>query len=58
MAGSLFNRKIYRNIFSDILRVCPTDGIARWYLFACEHFFQSGSDEAAFQLFGTDDQQH
>lgn len=47
-----------RNIFSDILRVCPTDGIARWYLFACEHFFQSGSDEAAFQLFGTDDQQH
>lgn len=45
-----------RNIFSDILRVCPTDGIARWYLFACEYFFQSGSDEASFQLFGTDDQ--
>ena len=44
-----------RNIFSDILRVCPADGIAHWYLFACEQYFQSGGADAAFQLFGTEE---
>ncbi len=42
-----------RNLFSNILRVCPTDGIARWYLFACEHFFHAPEGEVPnFQLFG------
>lgn len=33
-----------RNIFSSLLKICPDDGVARWYLFACEHFFNSGED--------------
>lgn len=42
-----------RNQFSAILRICPTDGIARWYLFACEYFFHStDAGEPNFQLFG------
>lgn len=43
-----------RNIFSAIVRACPSDGIARWYLFACEHFFHNADDESPdFRLFGT-----
>ena len=42
-----------RNLFSSVLRICPTDGIARWYLFACEHFFHAPEgEEPNFQLFG------
>ena len=42
-----------RNLFSGLLRECPEDGIARWYLFACEHYFnQEGPYEADYQLFG------
>lgn len=42
-----------RNLFSSLLRTCPEDGIVRWYLFACEHYFnQEGSCEADYQLFG------
>ncbi len=44
-----------RNLFSAILRICPSDGIARWYLFACEYFFHSTDGiEPNFQLFGVD----
>ena len=42
-----------RTSFSNILRSCPGDGIAKWYLFACEYYFQSGTD-ADFQLFSID----
>ena len=42
-----------RNLFSTLLRACPEDGIVRWYLFACEHFFnQSGEAQADYRLFG------
>lgn len=42
-----------RNVFSSLLRACPGDGIARWYLFACEHFFnQEGDAEPDYSLFG------
>lgn len=42
-----------RNLFSDLLRVCPGDGIVRWYLFACEHYFDcQGREELNYQLFG------
>ena len=42
-----------RNIFSSIVRACPSDGIARWYLFACEHFFHRADDgDTDFRLFG------
>ncbi len=42
-----------RTTFSNILRSCPGDGVAKWYLFACEYYFQSGKD-ADFQLFSID----
>lgn len=42
-----------RNEFSSVLRICPEDGIARWYLFACESFFHSGNlDQVKYNLFG------
>lgn len=42
-----------RNLFSMLLRACPEDGIVRWYLFACEHFFhQEGEFEVDYSLFG------
>ena len=44
-----------RNIFSALLRVCPDDGIVRWYLFACEHFFNCEDlDRVDYRLFGID----
>lgn len=42
-----------RTIFSNLLRSCPGDGIAKWYLFACESYFQSGAG-SDFQLFSID----
>jgi hypothetical protein len=42
-----------RSEFSSILRSNPTDGVARWYIFACEHLFNSGDlSQAAYNLFG------
>ena len=42
-----------RNMFSSILRICPNDGIARWYLFACEHYFnRKNTADITYNLFG------
>lgn len=41
-----------RNQFSSLLKLCPNDGIARWYLFACEQAFNSDPDSIDYQLFG------
>lgn len=58
-AINLFYRNDFflaRNIFSTLLRSCPTDGIARWYLFACEHFFNRESEgEEDYRLFGVNE---
>ena len=35
-----------------LLRACPQDGVARWYLFACEYFFHQESGQADYRLFG------
>lgn len=55
-AVNLFYRNDFylaRNLFSTLLRVCPGDGIARWYLFACERLFnQEGGAETDYSLFG------
>ncbi|MCR5482497.1 MAG: hypothetical protein K6F52_06845 [Clostridia bacterium] len=32
---------IARNLFSSIIAECPKDGIARWYLFACDKYFNN-----------------
>lgn len=45
-----------RNLFSTLLRACPEDGIVRWYLFACERFFnQSGEADVDYQLFAMEE---
>lgn len=41
-----------RNLFSDSLRTCPTDGAARWYLFLCESGLSGdGPKKQSFGLF-------
>lgn len=41
-----------RNLFSDILRSCPGDEVARWYLFLCEEGLVSdGTKRQSFALF-------
>lgn len=56
-AINLFYRNDFylaRNLFSTLLRACPGDGIARWYLFACEYLFhQEGASAPDYSLFGT-----
>ncbi len=43
-----------RNTFSSILKICPTDGVARWYLYACEHYFnRQDSENFSFGLLST-----
>ncbi len=57
-AINLFYRNDFylaRNLFSTLLRACPGDGVARWYLFACERFFhEEGSAKVDYSLFGTE----
>ena len=49
-------RILARNLFSTLLRVCPEDGIVRWYLFACEHCFnRSGGEAVDYRLFGMEE---
>jgi hypothetical protein len=44
-----------RNIFSEIFKNCPDDGVARWYIFACERLFnRTDSQEINYSIFGTD----
>lgn len=41
-----------RNLFSDSLRGCPMDGVAKWYLFLCESGLSGGgSKRQSFGLF-------
>jgi hypothetical protein len=42
-----------RNEFSAILRSNPNDGVVRWYVFACEHFFNNDDlSKITYNLFG------
>lgn len=42
-----------RSAFADLLRECPEDGIARWYLFACDSALRAaGTKMAGHALFG------
>ncbi len=41
-----------RNLFSEILRSCPTDAVAKWYLFLCESSLNGqASDRQSYALF-------
>lgn len=43
-----------RNVFLSAVKECPQDGIAKWYLFASEHYFNSGVEQGAdYSLFRT-----
>lgn len=41
-----------RNTFSEVLKECPSDEVAKWYLFLCEKYLNSESKEKpSFALF-------
>jgi hypothetical protein len=41
-----------RSLFSDIVKECPDDGIARWYAFACDELFnREDNSDARYELF-------
>jgi hypothetical protein len=43
---------VARNMFSDIVKECPDDGIARWYVFACDELFnREDISDAHYELF-------
>ena len=43
-----------RNVFLGAVKECPQDGIAKWYLFASEHYFNSGVEQGVdYSLFRT-----
>ncbi|MCR4892620.1 MAG: hypothetical protein K5989_10635, partial [Lachnospiraceae bacterium] len=37
-----------RNRLSEIVKECPWDGIAKWYLFDCEHYLNGAEPEGEF----------
>jgi hypothetical protein len=44
-----------RNIFSEIFKNCPDDGVTKWYIFACERLFNRTDFQAInYSIFGTD----
>ena len=41
-----------RNAFTNIVRECPDDGIAKWYVFACDKRLNKGEDkDSHYELF-------
>lgn len=36
-----------RNCFAEMVKVCPADGVAKWYLFACDSIMEKGLPAAA-----------
>ncbi|MPN54166.1 hypothetical protein SDC9_201835 [bioreactor metagenome] len=45
-----------RNAFSAVIKACPEDGIARWYLFACERYFsRPENQDVRYDLFGLEE---
>lgn len=52
--GLFYQNDFYlaRNLFSELIKISPNDGVARWYLFACEHYFHETEKEAEHHLFG------
>lgn len=43
-----------RAVFSAIVKSCPQDGIAKWYLFASDRYYSSPGERIYFELFGAD----
>lgn len=40
-----------RSCFMEVLKICPEDGVARWYLFRCEEMFHTKGGQGVFHLF-------
>ena len=40
-----------RNVFTDVLKECPEDGLAKWYMFACEYHLNHPEIEHSYGLF-------
>lgn len=43
-----------RNQFLALVRACPEDGVACWYLMACEKVYNMEPEQVDFQLFGVE----
>jgi hypothetical protein len=44
-----------RNIFSEVFKNCPDDGVAKWYIFACERLFnKTDFSTINYSIFGAD----
>ena len=43
-----------RNQFLALVRACPEDGVACWYLMACEKVYNMGPEQVDYQLFGVE----
>lgn len=49
-----YNDDLYsaRSAFTEIVRECPEDGIAKWYVFACDERLNKGADkDSHYELF-------
>lgn len=53
-----YNNDLYlaRNAFTEVLKECPDDGIAEWYIFACDELFNEGdAADKRYELFGREE---
>lgn len=53
-----YNNDLYlaRSAFAEVLRECPDDGIAEWYIFACDELFNEGDTaDRRYELFGREE---
>lgn len=53
-----YNNDLYlaRSAFTEVLKECPDDGIAEWYIFACDELFNEGDvADKRYELFGREE---
>ena len=53
-----YNNDLYlaRSAFTEVLKECPDDGIAEWYIFACDELFNEGDTaDKRYELFGREE---
>lgn len=53
-----YNNDLYlaRSAFAEVLKECPDDGIAEWYIFACDELFNEGdAADRRYELFGREE---
>lgn len=53
-----YNNDLYlaKSAFAEVLKECPDDGIAEWYIFACDKLFNEGDGaDNSHELFGREE---